>query len=198
MRGWWIASLWSLIAVTAIACDAANDPPAGTPMHTATETVIPTPEATYYEIPPQEGPRFKPPQSDEFGTWQSVEVHGVTVEIPTGDNWHVQLVRHPCFGDGRFYILLEERATDDRLRIDPFAATTVLSASPDPAVFALLRERIQRSIAGAYEEPVVVKTFGPQPTSTTCAGEDSDVVPTLAVDDFTPPPSTPFPPEVRP
>ncbi len=200
MKSRWVVSCCSLVAgtVVIVACGGANGTPAGTATPTATQAPAPTPEATYYEIPPQDGPRFKPAQSDEFGTWQSVEMHGVTVEIPTGDNWHVQFARHPCFGAGRYYILLEERSTGDRLRIDPLAATTVLSASPDPAIFALLRERIQRSLAGAYEEPFVVKTFGPQPTSVTCADEDPDVVPTLAVDDFTPPPSTPFPPELRP
>lgn len=184
-----VVSLWSLVmcAVLAVACDGADDARETTATSPATQTAAPTAEATYYEIPPPEAPRTRPARSDDFGTWLTVEINDVSVEIPTSDNWRAQFVRHPCFGDGRFYMLLEERSTGDRLRVDPLDAVGVVSTSTLPATFAPLRERILRSITGAYQEPIGVQTFGPQPTSEACADEDPNAVPTLISDALTPP-----------
>ena len=118
-----------------------------------------------------------------------MEIGGVSVEIPFSDRWRVQIILDPCFGDGRYYILLENRDTLDRIRVD-MVNPRVSSVSADPTRLELLTERITRTVEGSHAPPVALQTSGPNPTMTNCAGEDPDEVPTLIVDSFTPPPSS--------
>jgi hypothetical protein len=178
-------------AILLAGCDSSESTAPGDQTTVATRVVVDQ------EFPPGIGGEpitYREAPSDESGTWQAAEINGVSVDIPTDSNWHVQIVQDPCFGDERYYILIEERVTGDRFRVDTVGATKVTSVSSDPTKFEPLTERILRSIEGEREEPVIVKTFGPHPTLATCAKEDPDEVPTLVVDDFTPPPSTGAPP----
>jgi hypothetical protein len=161
---------------------------------TATQTPdVPqsTPTAAQIEhgFPPgieDDGPSSRPAESDEFGGWQVMEIRGTSVEIPYGENWIVQGNGDPCYGDGRFYLLLEDKRTGDRIRVDmvnPKATTH----SADPARLEALAERILRSITGNHTPPASVRELGPLPTLTTCSSEIPGEVPTLIIDTFTPP-----------
>ncbi len=134
-------------------------------------------------------PEYRPAASDEYGKWLTVEIGGASVEVPTGDEWHLQGVLDPCFGDGRYYLLLENRQTADRLRVD-MAPPAVRAISADTKRLDGIMERVLRSATGTHTPPVVLQTFGPNPTSTTCASEDPESIPTLIIDTFTPPPAT--------
>jgi hypothetical protein len=116
-----------------------------------------------------------------------MEIGGVSVEVPSGDEWHVQIVRDPCYGDGRYFVLVENRTTKDRVRVD-MVEPKVTSEVADPVRLESMTERVLRSVKGAYQVPIAIQTFGPLPTGTTC---DPNAVPTLIVDDFTPPPAEP-------
>lgn len=143
------------------------------------------------EFPPgvEDNPvRSRPAASDEFGRWEAFEIHGVTAEVPFDDAaWRIQIILDPCYGDGRYFLLLEERATGDRIRVD-LANRKVANTSANPDRLNPITERIVRSISGTHDEPSSIKTFGPQPTMPWC-NPDPDSVPTLTPDEFTPRPS---------
>lgn len=162
------------------------------------------PAATQAAVVPAEEPApdtsggdvtYRPAATDEFGSWSVVEMHGVSAEIPTGRPWSTQIVQDPCFGDERSYVLLQNLDTGGRLRIDLVARRVTVDAAEDDPVLAI-RDRIVRSFEGAQRVPAVVQTFGPHPTEPSCAA-DSEGVPTLIPDDFTPPASRTVAPAAR-
>jgi hypothetical protein len=115
-----------------------------------------------------------------------MDLRGISVEIPYGENWIVQGNGDPCYGDGRFYLLLEDRRTGDRIRVD-MVNPKVTTHSAEPVRLEALAERILRSITGTHTPPASVRKSGPLPTLTTCSSEVPGDVPTLTVDTFTPP-----------
>lgn len=129
---------------------------------------------------------YRPAATDQFGNWTGLEIHGTSVEIPLNSRWRAEIVKDPCFGDERYFVLIEDTQTGDRLRVDMAQPKVTTNAANDKAI-APVRERIALSIKGTHRVPQQVQRFGPHPTETTCAGGANDVVPTLSADEFTPP-----------
>lgn len=140
--------------------------------------------------------KYATADADAFGRWVTIDLRGISAEIPLNENWDVRIILDPCFGDVRYYVLLEEIATKERIKVD-FVDPKVTSTSVDPTRLEALTERILRSIKGTHRVPETVKTFGPLPTEVYCEG-DAVTVPTLTPDEFTPPAVTPDPRSDRP
>jgi hypothetical protein len=109
--------------------------------------------------------------------WRRLQYHGQFVEVPATDDWRVQIVLDPCHSDRRFYLLIEERATGDRFRLD-LGDRQLTIHSDDPDRHAATRDHILNSITGTHAAPPLALTQGPLPTSEACS-EAEEPVPTL-------------------
>jgi hypothetical protein len=142
------------------------------------------------DVPPgvqdEDAIRYVPAAADNFGSWVTMTVHGVEVEVPSSDQYRVQVVRDPCFGDQRMFVLIEDKVSKDRFRVD-LVEPKVTTETKEPAGTQEMSARILASVRGTHETPSLIATLGPRPTLASCSGEGGGV-PALIVDDFTPPP----------
>lgn len=144
-----------------------------------------SPTFEYYKIPPEPGPEWSAARSDEFGAWRTVSYYGVSVEIPVDVSiWRLHLIRDPCYGDGRSFLLVEELATGERIQVF-LAEPRVLVTTREPRLEPLVL-RIRESYRGAFTPSANRRTFGPLPTEVYC-DPDAEGVPTISPDEFTPP-----------
>ena len=180
------ALLGCSVGIAAAACGGGDTPSAATTATspvTAASATHPPGDAEFQG----EGPRGSPAPPDEYGDWTRFEHNGVSVEIPVSARFEVRLGADPCFGDGRYWIGIQDSVTGERLRVDMVNARVLNASVAAHPQLEPVMERILRSAKGTYQEPGYVQPSGPLPTDVSC---EPDANPT-----FFPVPT--YPPEAR-
>ena len=120
-----------------------------------------------------------PAPTDEAGSWQRFNVEGVFLEIPTGDDWVVQVHVDPCSSRLERFFLLENRETLDRIKVDLATKAVDTTGFGDEARLDAVVSRIQGSFSGIRQLPEILEKRLPFPTTTACDPKATDDIPTL-------------------
>lgn len=120
-----------------------------------------------------------PAPADEFGEWQKLTVEGISFELPSGEAWRIDLVEDPCSDRFERWIIMEHKASGDRIRIQfldrEIDATFV---GEDVAKLDNLIARVEKSFSGDRRLSANAQAMIPVPTIPSC-DRRSDEVPTL-------------------
>jgi hypothetical protein len=155
------------VVIAAVACGEGNAP------SSPTSALSPGASASATHPPADgefqgEAPHGSPATPDEYGDWTTFQHNGVSVEIPFGSRFEVRLGADPCFGDGRYWIGIQDSVTGERLRVHMVNPRVLSSSTAARPQLEPVMERILRSAKGTYRIPEYVKTFGPSPTEDSC------------------------------